>query len=70
MTDTQYQPNEKYKDSPYKPLWKKKTQTGRDKYVGVVNLDGQEYWLNLFPNTYKKSEKAPDFTFTLEKKES
>ena len=56
-------------DSPFKPLWKKQTRQGRTKYTGVAVVEGQEYWINVFPNTDKWSEKQPDFHFSLQPKE-
>lgn len=70
MTETQNPNANRYADSPYKPLWERKTQSGKTKYVGVAEINGQEYWLNVYPNVNKRNPKAPDFTFSMDKKES
>lgn len=60
---------DQHQESPFKPLWKKPTQAGRERYTGVLNIDGREYWLNVFPNTSKRNPKQPDFHYSISPKE-
>ena len=52
-------------EAKYRGLWKKQTQQGGPKYVGTAVVDGKEYWLNVYPNAYKRLDKHPEFTFNL-----
>lgn len=58
-------------DSPFRALWRGKSKSGKDKYYGQHTCPScfMDIGLNVFPNTRKSNEKAPDFHFSLIKKE-
>lgn len=41
-------------------LWKKKVN-GKEMYSGTVEINGVKTRLDVWPNTFKKEEKQPDF---------
>lgn len=46
-------------------LWEKKSQKGNTYYSGKIKIGTEEYYINLFSNTNKTSEKAPDFNILI-----
>ena len=50
--------------------WNKTSAKGTEYISGSITIDNQEYWISIFTNTQKKSEKSPDFSITLKEKES
>jgi hypothetical protein len=51
-------------------LWKKEsTNGGAGYYGGKVEIAGIEYWVNLYKNDRKESDKHPDLTLQLKPKD-
>jgi hypothetical protein len=48
-------------------LWWKE-HNGNQNLSGSLKINGQEYWVNLYENTQKASEKSPDFSLYLKPK--
>lgn len=52
-------------------LWKKEsTNGGAPYYGGSVEIGGVEYWVNLYKNDRKETDKHPDLNLQLKPKES
>lgn len=51
-------------------LWKKESNNGGAPYYGgSIEVDGREYWVNLYKNDRKESDKHPDLNLQLKPKE-
>ena len=48
-------------------LWKKEGDKGAY-YSGSVSIDGQDFWVNLYRNDRKESDKHPDLNLRLKPK--
>lgn len=59
-----------YDDTNKGAAWLKKDKNGKDYYNGSVNIEGTEYWISVFTNSFKKNETHPDVTMTLTKKDT
>lgn len=42
-------------------LWTKKFDDGREVWSGLVTIGGVETRIDVWPNSYKKEQKHPDF---------
>lgn len=47
-------------------LWTKKTRSGGEFYAGMIELDGKQTRIVVWPTREKKSEKSPDYTINLD----
>jgi len=47
-------------------LWTKKTRNGGEFYAGMIELDGKQTRIVVWPTREKKSEKSPDYTINLD----
>jgi uncharacterized protein (DUF736 family) len=47
-------------------LWTKKTRNGGEFYSGMIELDGKQTRIAVWPTREKKSEKSPDYTINLD----
>lgn len=43
-------------------LWKKVSQNGKSYLSGSILYNGERIYFSVFPNTYKETEKQPDYT--------
>lgn len=51
-------------------LWKKDSNNGGDSYYGgKIEVDGREYWVNLYKNDRKETDTHPDLNLVLKPKE-
>ena len=50
-------------------LWKKQSQKGTSYYSGSVDIEGKKYWVTLFVNDTKRTEKSPDMNLLLREAE-
>ena len=50
-------------------LWKKEGERG-SYYSGSVEIDGVAYWVNLYKNDRKESDKHPDLNLQLKPKDA
>ena len=50
-------------------LWKKESERG-SYYTGSVEINGQHYWVNLYKNDRKESDKHPDLNLALKPKDA
>ena len=46
-------------------LWKKQSKKGLNYYNGSIVINGVKYWISLFNNTKKQTEKHPDLNLLL-----
>lgn len=42
-------------------VWVKTTQDGGIKHTGKIEIEGQKYWLDLYPKQSNGNPKAPSF---------
>ncbi len=47
-------------------LWTKKTKSGGEFFSGMINLDGKELRIVIWPTRDKKHEKSPDYTISID----
>lgn len=47
-------------------LWTKKPRSGGEFYAGMIELDGKQTRIVVWPTREKKSEKSPDYTINLD----
>lgn len=50
-------------------LWQKIGKEGKKYYSGQITIDGQEYYVSLFKNEKKITDKHPDLNLVLKPKE-
>jgi len=48
-------------DSPFRPLFRRDTKGGNERYTGEVVVDGVRIFLQVFPNQQRRHEKQPAF---------
>lgn len=49
-------------------VWKKTSQKGLNYLNGAIEIDGKEYWVNIFKNN-KQKDIQPDYNLVLNPKE-
>ena len=49
-------------------LWSRKSQNNTRYFTGKIEIDGKVYYISLFNNNFKKSDKSPDLTLCLKLK--
>jgi uncharacterized protein (DUF736 family) len=65
------QKNIPLKDKSIGAFWEKISKSGNKYYSGNIMLNGQKYFLAMFTNNRKSSDRQPDFNiFLSEKKEN
>jgi hypothetical protein len=51
-------------------LWEKTNNKGTHYFCGKIFIDGKGYFVNLFENTKKFSERSPDFNIIMNPSEN
>lgn len=51
-------------------LWKRQAKSGLTYYNGKVEIDGKEYYISIFNNKNKKSDRSPDLSMVIKPKDT
>lgn len=46
-------------------LWEKTGKSGTKYFSGSFSVDGKDFFISMFKNTYKKTDKHPDYNFLI-----